>query len=222
MNGPNGGRYIPWKQPEGQEFRNLWNKISYRTMLDIARAWELWSLARQAAKNSEGFFLEVGCRAGGSGAIMIEGGLRKALLCDTFSGVPKAGPFDRFYKGGEHPSSVEEVDQTMHLAGIVPNRYDVFKGIFPDDLPPGALATKTFSLVHIDVDTYESAKGVFEWLGYGGRAGYGKCVSGCIIVFDDYGFERTNGVTKYVNEVKDGEHVRFTYNQNGQGIMVVI
>lgn len=215
------GRYMPWKKPEGKEFLDLWQKIESRTMLDIDRGWELWSLARQSAK-PECSMLEVGCRKGGSGAIIAKASQSMVYLADTFTGVAKAGKFDPYYKGGEHKSSVSDVLETMEIAEVRAGRVKILEGIFPEateDMIPGKTI---FSMVHIDVDTYESAKGVLEWLGYGGWPGTGRCCEGCVIVFDDYGFDRTCGVTKFVNEIKDGESIRFVYNSNGQGVVIVI
>jgi O-methyltransferase len=68
---------------------------------------------------------------------------------------------------------------------------------------------------HIDVDVYQSAKDIVDWI-------WDKLVVGGIIVFDDYGFPTCTGVTKYVNE-QDGKPDRLIiYNINGHAIMIKI
>jgi hypothetical protein len=68
---------------------------------------------------------------------------------------------------------------------------------------------------HIDVDVYESAKGVVEWLWH-------RLKVGGIIVFDDFGFNTCNGVTKFVNEQKLLDDRVVIHNLNGHAVMVKI
>jgi O-methyltransferase len=49
-----------------------------------------------------------------------------------------------------------------------------------------------FRLCHIDVDVYQSAKDVTEWI-------WERLVSGGIIVYDDYGGDTTPGIARYVD-----------------------
>ena len=67
-------------------------------------------------------------------------------------------------------------------------------------------------LCHIDVDTYLSAKEIFDYA-------WPKIPVGGIVVFDDYGFWTCEGVTKYFNalDLKDGRKI---HNLNGHGIIV--
>jgi len=45
-------------------------------------------------------------------------------------------------------------------------------------------------------------------------------VVGGIIVYDDYGFQRTVGITRHVEEAKGEDDRVFVYNLNGHGIFI--
>jgi O-methyltransferase len=81
----------------------------------------------------------------------------------------------------------------------------------PDD-SGGVLDESTFSLCHIDVDVYDSAKGVFDWV-------WPKLSVGGSVVFDDYGFFWCDGVTKLGNELSSIAGGSFIHNLNGHAII---
>ena len=85
-------------------------------------------------------------------------------------------------------------------------------GIFPDETSR-MITAKEFRLCHIDVDVYQSAKDAVEWL-------WPKLVVGGLIIFDDYGWEGCDGVTKFVNEEKGKQDRLIFYNLNGHAIMI--
>ena len=72
---------------------------------------------------------------------------------------------------------------------------------------------KKFRFCHIDVDTYYSTKDCLNWI-------WERLVKGGVIVFDDYGYSITEGVTKIVNEHKNMKDRFFIYNLTGQAIMI--
>jgi len=67
-------------------------------------------------------------------------------------------------------------------------------------------------LCHIDVDTYDSAKDIVEWV-------WPRLSVGGAVVFDDYGFVRCEGVTKLVNELSSDNDKLFIHNLNGHGLI---
>jgi O-methyltransferase len=69
-----------------------------------------------------------------------------------------------------------------------------FKGIFPDET--AAELEGPISLLHVDVDTYQSAKDIVEWA-------LPRLPIGAKIVFDDYGFYESGGITRLVNEMRE-------------------
>lgn len=206
--------YQPWEAD--QHFLSAWQRVRHASMLDLPRLYELWELTEQAAKVS-GDILEVGTWRGGSAALM---GLRMQeldpkrtlIVADTFEGVAKAGPRDPYYSGGEHADTALDTVSTFLHSLALPN-IRLLSGVFPDEtaheLPDGPIA-----LCHIDVDVYDSARDVFDWV-------LPRVPCGGIIVFDDYGFYGTEGVTAYVHELRSRRTCTVVANLNGHAIVVI-
>jgi O-methyltransferase len=205
--------YSPWN--DDNEFSAAFNKIKQNTLVDVYRAHELWSLVREASRLG-GDILEVGVWRGGTGCLMAErtkqlGSSATVFLCDTFKGVVKASSQDSHYQGGEHADTsmdtVRQLTVNMELTNV-----ELLEGIFPDETGD-QIENRQFSLCHIDVDVYESAKQVAKWV-------WPRLVSGGIIVYDDYGFSSCEGITNLVNErLQDGGAMTL-HNLNGHAIVV--
>jgi len=204
--------YAPWFQDIF--FYDTYTKIKKYSLKDIYRLYELYSLATQAC-NYGGSFVEIGAWRGGSAAI-IASAKKKMLnsndfyLCDTFEGVVKASFIDNFYNNGEHNDTdlnyVNKVFDKLNL--MLPK---VLTGIFPDDT--GNEVSDNVSFLHIDVDTYQSAKDIFNFC-------QNKFTDKAVIIFDDYGFFETNGITILCNELKNKKNMTFIHNLNGHGIFL--
>jgi O-methyltransferase len=137
--------------------------------------------------------------------------LDPVFLCDTFKGVVKAGKHDSIYKGGEHQdTSATEVDHLLCRLNI--QNYRILDGVFPEDTGTN-IENLRFRFCHIDVDVYNSAKDVAEWI-------WPRLVNGGIVVFDDYGFQSCNGVTTFVNEMRLWPHCLIVHNLNGHAIAI--
>jgi len=211
--------YSPWKNDA--QFRDVYEIAKDYTLVDEYRMFEIYQLASQAAR-IEGDFLEVGVWRGGTSAI-IQTALSncqsdcKFYIADTFQGVAKAGTKeDNVYKGGEHSDAdISDVEELFKK--IDENEPEILIGIFPDDHKQ--LNIESLAFVHSDVDAYASTKGVIEWC-------LPKMVKGGIIVFDDYGFNSCEGVTKYVNQMASDSEIsqnfRFIHNLNGHAILIKI
>lgn len=205
--------YSPWN--EDLEFQRLFQKIRPNTMTDLFRCHSLWKLVEQTAK-IEGALVEVGVWRGGSGAIIA----KKAelcnikdtvYLCDTFTGVVKASQLDEAYVGGEHANTSQETVQQL-LAELSIENVKILKGIFPDETADQIKENK-IRFCHIDVDVYQSAREVFEWI-------WPKLSVGGIIVYDDFGFEGLAGIRKHIQEVINQKNLVFIHNINGHGIII--
>jgi O-methyltransferase len=152
---------------------------------------------------------------GGSGAILAEAvknSSKKIFLADTFSGVVKAGKNDTNYKGGEHANTSKQIVKDL-IRDLELKNITLLEGIFPDDTAfniPGKI-----SLLHSDVDVYESTKDIVEW-------GLPRLSVGGLIVFDDYGFSGCEGVTTYCEELRSNSDFFFIHNLNGHAIFVKI
>jgi len=88
----------------------------------------------------------------------------------------------------------------------------ILKGIFPDETSRN-IETSLFRFCHIDVDVYNSAKEIFEWV-------LRRLVPGGIIVFDDYGFAACEGITQLVNELGTLQNVVMIHNINGHAVFI--
>jgi O-methyltransferase len=206
--------YSPWL--DDPDFRALQESVKEYTLVDVFRLHELYALVRQLGKLPEGDILEVGVWRGGSGALLAGTaklcGLDSHIyLADTFQGVVKAGEKDSKYTGGEHAdTSVTTVEQLLGRMGL--GNCELLQGVFPDQT--GArISDRKFRLCHIDVDVYNSAHDVNEWV-------WPRLVTGGMVVYDDYGFEPCIGVTRYVNEQLDQPDRMVLHNLNGHAIVI--
>jgi O-methyltransferase len=210
--------YAPWRSDA--EFLNAYGMISDNTLVDLYRCWNLWHLVGQVAKHADPLdhFVEIGVWRGGTGVLMARAmaihGLRQPIfLCDTFQGVAKAGVNDPNYHGGEHSdTSVEIVAALAESLGLRSGSYEIFVGVFPEDMPRNLRAGK-FAYVHIDVDAYQSAKECFAEI-------WPRMTAGGVVVFDDYGFVTTSGVAKLVDELMRVPDGVCMYNLTGQAVFL--
>jgi O-methyltransferase len=205
--------HSPWLLDE--DFQRLQAAIAKNTLVDLYRRWELWHLIGQV-RDIPGDVLEVGVWRGGTGALM---GARLQLLgcdatlhlCDTFEGVVKTSDADSHYSGGEHSdTSVPLVESLLSATGVTNAR--IHRGTFPDEAP-AELSELQYRLVHIDVDVYESGRQIFEWA-------WPRLSAGGIVVFDDYGFSTTRGITRLCDELALRADAVLLQNLNGHAVMV--
>lgn len=206
--------YAPWNSDAA--FREAYGKIAPYTLVDRYRCFELWNLVRQTS-HLDGAVLEVGVWRGGTGALLAEasrlvGSTSPVYLCDTFSGVVKAGARDGFYSGGEHADTSLRIVEALVRDTLGLSSVTILSGVFPDETGE-RIAGCRFRLCHIDVDVYESARGIFEWV-------WPRLVPGGVVVYDDYGFAWCKGITRHVEEVCRGDDRLFLHNLNGHAILV--
>lgn len=211
-----GATYSPWNLD--QDFVKAYEAIKSFTLIDKYRCWELWTLTEQAAK-LEGSIIEVGTYRGGSGALIAlkarQCGISEPVyLCDTFYGVVKTGPNDPVYTGGEHADTSRGQVEALVSDTLKLDNVEILEGIFPEETG-AAVETERFRMCHIDVDVYEFAKDVAEWI-------MPRMAVGGIIVHDDYGNINTAGITKLVDEQRDLPNRVVMYNLNGHAIVIRI
>ena len=208
--------YSPWLQDK--EFNKVYEAIKKNTKVDIYRCYELWELIFQCSK-IPGAILEVGVWQGGTGGIICQrvkqDNLNKTVyLADTFQGVVKAGDRDSHYRGKEHcDTSVRTVEDLLSKRLNVSN-YKIIKGVFPDESSK-LIEDDCFSFCHIDVDVYQSAKDIADWI-------WPKLSLGGMVVYDDYGFSGCDGITKFVKEEMKKRDRLTVHNLNGHAIVTKI
>ena len=74
---------------------------------------------------------------GGTGALIAKQAKNCGIgdmiyLCDTFTGVVKAGPNDSAYKGGEHKDTTRQVVDKLIFSQMKLDNVKILEGIFPD------------------------------------------------------------------------------------------
>lgn len=205
--------YSPWTVHG--PFVTTLSSVKDHTLLDDMRLHELWQLSSQVAE-LPGHGIEVGCWRGGAGCLIAERLAAgqpgtKMFLCDTFTGVVKAGDQDSVYQGGEHADAdAQDVLALASRMGL--SNVEILPGIFPDESSQH-VADEVFKFAHIDVDVYEGSRGAFEWI-------QARLVRGGIIVLDDYGSSATDGVRKFVDELQGHPDFVVVHNLNGQAVVV--
>jgi len=207
--------YSPWKCDK--PFQKVYQRIKEHTLVDLYRCYELWKLVEQSAKLEKGSLIEIGVWRGGSAALISAMAKHCAIqdplyLCDTFTGVVKANEKDANYVGGEHADTSQDIVESL-FRSLDLNNATILQGVFPDQTGSRIVSGEMFRFCHIDVDVYQSAKDITEWV-------WPKLVPGGLVVFDDYGAQSTGGVTRYVNELVTQKDCLFIHNLNGHGILV--
>jgi len=180
-----------WSDPE---FLRAHDSVKGVSHLDGYRLFQLWDLISKAPEG--GSLIEVGVWRGGSAAVIARQAQRRhpgatVYLCDTFTGLPNVNQhLDPCLKGGQGADTsaamVRDLMVRMDLTNIkiVPG---IFPGSFTDRI-------ESLSFAHIDVDVYQSCRETFEWI-------WPKLLPGGILVFDDYGYPETPGITLCINEI---------------------
>ena len=205
--------YAPWRSDP--EFRSVYEAVRGNTLVDVWRCHELWSILGEL-REVPGSIVEVGVWRGGTGALLaarasslgIEG---RVYLCDTWRGVVKSGEIDVYYRDGKHDDASRSDVETL-LSGLSLRNVELLEGIFPDETGD-RISEPTIRLCHCDVDVYQSARDVLDWV-------WPRLSPGGVVVFDDYGFPACPGVTKLVDEQRLRDDRFVLHNLNGHGIVV--
>jgi O-methyltransferase len=161
------------------------------TMIGLKRLRSLREQVETTLKeNIAGDYIETGVWRGGA-CIMMRAVLaaygdtdRMVYVADSFAGVPPPDrtryPADRgrnFYKYKQLAVSLEEVQANFALYGLLDGQVQFVKGWFSETLPK--LAAKSFALIRLDGDLYESTMDALKAL-------YPRLSAGGFVVVDDY------------------------------------
>jgi len=209
--------YAPWNN-DGN-FNEVYNEIYNFTTIDKYRLYELWQLVSETTK-IPGALIEIGVWRGGSGALIRKKadlcGIKDTIyLCDTFEGIVKTdSEKDPYFQDGLlNNTSVKIVDNLIHKRLKLKN-VEILEGTFPDETKE-LLKDDLFRFCHIDVDVYQSARDIVDWI-------WNKMSKGGIIVYDDYGFEGCIGITKFVEEERNKPDRIVIHNLNGHAVVIKI
>lgn len=158
----------------------------------LMRPSELFFIYTMAKYQNEidGDYAEVGVFKGATAKAICEAKKNKSLhLFDTFEGLPEVNKIDTMFKTKSLRSTIEVVQNKLS------NYKDVFiyKGFFPRT--GASIKDRTFSLVHLDVDIYQSTKDSLNFF-------YDKMSRGGVIISHDY---HALGVKKAFDEFFKGK-----------------
>ncbi len=180
-------RYSPWLDSQG--FGRLYAEIQPFTLVDSARCFVLYSLARQA-RHLPGEYWECGVYRGGTALLLgtvaaeVERPLR---LFDTFEGMPAPDPERDWHSAGDFSDTSEESIRRL----LSYTRAVVHKGTIPTSFH--GLESQLIALAHIDVDLYQSVMDCCSFI-------YPRLTPGGFMVFDDYGWPTCVGARMAVDQ----------------------
>jgi O-methyltransferase len=180
-------RYSPWF--EDAAFVSAYDATRHLTMIDVERAWILWSLVRQTIALG-GDFMEAGVYRGGS-ALLLWQAMRSASdrqlhLFDSFVGLPAPGNRDVLRQGDMSATSFDAVkglfgDPRVQIhAGWIPATFE-------------ATAIPSIAFAHVDVDLERSVLDATAFI-------YPRLQPGGVVVFDDYGLTCCPGARSAVDD----------------------
>jgi O-methyltransferase len=169
-------RFSPWFGDPA--FVAAYDSARPHTMIDVERAWILWSLGRQCVRLDDGEFLEVGVFRGGSALLIwhsMQSGSkdRKLHLFDSFAGLPAPGSRDRLHEGDMSDTSVDRVARLFDDARVA-----IHAGWIPATLVASGVSSIAFA--HVDLDLERSILDACEYI-------YPRLRPGGVIIVDDYG-----------------------------------
>lgn len=171
-------------------FDGMFNSVKSKSMLSEKRLNSLYNVGLYCS-NLDGDFAELGCHYGGT----------SFLLASLLKQGKRIHSFDSFEGMPEHRCD----DEAHYLTGYLSANYDsvkqylcsysdkevLYKGWVEDELIQ--VKDVKFSLVHIDLNLYAPTKFSINYM-------WNRIVDGGFIIFDDYRYPATPGVTRAVNE----------------------
>lgn len=198
--------YCPWN--DDINFLKFYKKIENLTLLDLPRAYTLWSLSNNL-KNYEGEVVDLGCLKGGSGFLMSKQNNKgRTLMFDTFESFSK--------NDGLHTKKTflfkDITSVKKNIIKFKLKNTHVFKLRFPNNI---TTKIKKIKLCHFDVNTYSETKNCFDFVNQ-------KIVKGGVMIFDDYGIWGVNGIKRFISFIskKYSKNYIFITNYMGQCLLI--
>lgn len=200
----------PWL--DDKKFSEIYESIQPNTLVDRTRCYSLYLLMDQV-KGLPGNILEVGTWRGGTAGIFTKVNPNKIVyLADTFEGVVKSSNWEH-YEDRAHADTSQELVVDFLTNKIKVSNFKILKGIFPEDTG-NQIQDESLSFVYLDLDVYLSTKDAFNFI-------WDKVVHNGIVAFDDYGMiSACEGISRFVNEIKNDDDKIFISNLNGQAYII--
>ncbi len=198
--------HAPWRRDK--EFLSFFKDIEKLTLLDLPRAYTLWQCSKNVS-NINGTILDIGCLLGGSGFLMSKKNKNGFThLFDSFSGFKK--------DDGMHKKDVffyQDIEMVKNnISYLKLKKTFVHKAYFPKNIK---IKINKVKLCHIDVNTYEDTKIVFNSINK-------KMIKGGIIIFDDFGIWGVDGIKKFIYEIEDKHRSEYYFLKNYMGQCILI
>lgn len=181
--------YLKHKYSLHKPFEGIAEAVKGKTMLCEGKLRFLYELAI-ITDILPGDIAEAGVWEGGACYLLASVSSKTIHALDSWVGLPAALSYDRVdnFEMGEGWGACKVPVEFLSEFG---SQVVFHHGLFSNTLP--GLAPCVFSLVHVDVDRYDSTKECIEFF-------WPRVVPGGFIIFDDYGFWGTPGATKAINE----------------------
>lgn len=200
-----------------KEFMDVWVKFPAMKPYIHDRKFSLYYIAKNL-RTVAGDIAECGVFTGGSAHVMLSASndLPKHYYgFDSFEGLSEPIDIDRpqndhTFKWEKHDLKVDK-NFTSNCLAQHGGRVTLYKGWIPDRFPE--VETKTFSLVHIDVDLYQPTLDALEFF-------YPRLNRDGWIVCDDYGSEACPGSYKAMNDFAAKIGTSVIHLTTGQGAII--
>ncbi len=175
------------------KFRKENEMISLIRDIERERGFMMWPdemamlyTAARGMRHKQGDFAELGVSSAGSAKLLCELKGEKAIhLFDTFEGLPDPDGNDKHLKKGQYKCSLPAVKKYLEKYPSV----FYYPGYFPSTAGPAE--EKVFSLVHLDVDLYQSTLDGIKFF-------FPRLVKGGMLISHDY--STVPGVKKAFDE----------------------
>ncbi len=163
-------------EPQRQEAYETIRKVRLEVPMVLleSEAYNLYAAALQTQKLG-GAVAELGVYRGGSARLLCEvRGDRPLHLFDTFEGLPEVSDLDVSFRKGGFAGSLEDVKKILEPFPDI----SYHRGFFPASAN-GFAPDIRFSLVHMDVDLYQSTLDGLKWF-------YPRILRGGVLISHDY------------------------------------
>ena len=201
--------YAPWI--EDKSFFRLYLSLKNLTLVDEARAFTLWH-SSQSLKYSKGDIFDIGCMKGGAGILMSVANKNKSsktFFIDTFEGFTETVGAHKKNETFVYKNT-DELKRNIKNYKI--NNFKILKLRFPRNFN----FKGKIKLCHLDINVFkDTVKSFIEIDKY--------LIKGGIIVFDDYGIFKVDGIVAAIKSLIKKKYSRkyhIVYNYMGQCIMI--
>lgn len=166
---------------------------------DHLRTVHFMRLIEHANELTDGDYIEMGTRSGGTAKLILELMNRdRSLYCfDTFSGFTQRDLDQESKIRSDHGFTTDSIGPIDHhevrvviTGGVADPRLKLVPGVVPASLAP--FSDMRWRFAHLDLDLYEPTRTGLEWL-------WPRIVPGGVVLFHDY--DALPGISKAVNQV---------------------